>query len=298
MSNSTKNAVKLFYSYSHKDEEIRNELEKHLSILKHQGVISEWHDRKISGGSEWENQIDTHLQSASIILLLVSSDFLASDFCYGKELKTAMQRHESGSSKVIPIIVRSVDWQQAPFAKLQALPKDAKPVKSWSDIDEAFTNIAQGIRATIDELHIKPTYKETTSDILDLVKKLKLRPKKYRGTEIIADINLKNNLKAVSEHQADSFNLSLGDAIFRAFTFTNPDIRDNEYIFAQGDIADWLENANSGNYRVRLRFLFSTDFNEYHHPLTGEPIVSSSSMTGYRLLEVIDVSKSKEKTVG
>ena len=142
MTNSTKKPVTLFYSYSHKDEEIRDELEKHLSILKRQEIISEWHDRKIKVGREWDEQIDQQLQSASIILLLVSSDFLASDYCYGKELKIAMERHEKGEARVIPIIIRSVDWNQTPFGKLQALPKDAKAVKSWNDIDEAFTNIA------------------------------------------------------------------------------------------------------------------------------------------------------------
>lgn len=152
MSNSTKSTVKLFYSYSHKDEEIRNELEKHLSILKRQGVIAEWHDRKISGGTEWENQINQQLQSASIILLLVSSDFIASEYCYGKELQVAMERHEKGEARVIPIIVRSVDWQGAPFGKLQAFPKDAKAVTSWDNHDEVFTNIVQGIRSAIDEV--------------------------------------------------------------------------------------------------------------------------------------------------
>lgn len=294
MSNSTKNAITLFYSYSHKDEEIRNELEKHLSILKRQGVISEWHDRKISGGAEWESEIDQQLQSASIILLLVSSDFLASDYCYGKELKIAMGRHESGQARVIPIIIRSVDWNQAPFGKLQALPKDAKPVKSWSDVDEAFTNIAQGIRRAIDEIKVRPVTKETTTDISDLVKKFKLRPKKYAGTEIIVDIKLKDKLEAISQHEAESFNLSLGDAIFRIFTFTNQDIKNVEKIYAEGKIADWLENAISDDYRIRLRFLFSADIYEDRHPITGEPIVTSSCLTGYRLIEVIDVTKNEK----
>ncbi|WGS84614.1 toll/interleukin-1 receptor domain-containing protein [Methylomonas sp. UP202] len=296
MSNSTKNAITLFYSYSHKDEEIRNELDKHLSILKRQGVISEWYDRKISGGTEWESEIDQQLQSASIILLLISSDFLASDYCYGKELKIAMERHESGQARVIPIIIRSVDWNQAPFGKLQALPKDAKPVKSWNDVDEAFTNIAQGIRTAIDEIKVRPVAKETTTDISALVKKFKLRPKKYAGTEIIADIKLKDKLEAISTHEADSFNLSLGDAIFRIFTFTNPDIKNIEKIYAEGKIADWLENAISDDYRIRLRFLFSADIYEDRHPITGEPIVTSSCLTGYRLIEVIDVTKN-EKSV-
>lgn len=87
--------VEIFYSYSHKDEKLRDRLEKHLSILKREGVISGWHDRKITGGKEWAGQIDEHLNSAHIILLLVSADFVASDYCYDVEVKRAMERHET-----------------------------------------------------------------------------------------------------------------------------------------------------------------------------------------------------------
>lgn len=144
--------VELFYSYAHEDEKLREQLEKHLVILKRQGVIQDWHDRKIGAGTEWKGQIDAHLNSAGVILLLISADFLASDYCYDIELKRAMQRHEAGEARVIPVILRPVDWQGAPFGKLQALPKDAKPVTSWTKRDEAFANVAQGIRAAVEEL--------------------------------------------------------------------------------------------------------------------------------------------------
>ncbi len=295
MSNSTKNAVKLFYSYSHKDEEIRNELEKHLSILKRQGVISEWYDRKISGGTEWENEINQQLQSArsaSIILLLVSSDFIASEYCYGKELQVAMERHEKGVARVIPIIVRSVDWQGAPFGKLQALPKDAKAVTSWDNRDEAFTNIVQGIRSAIDEIKITEP-KEVTSDISDLLQRIKLRPKKYAGKEIIAEISLRKEIESVSSSEALNFKLTLGDAILRKFNFINPNIKSIENVYAEDKNADWLENAPAQNYKVRLRFLCVTDWDIYQHNLTGEPVEHLSMLTGYRLLEVINETKTK-----
>jgi hypothetical protein len=149
-------AIEVFYSYSHKDEDLRDELEKHLSILKHQGVIQSWHDRRIGAGREWEGEIDKHLNTAHVILLLISADFLASDYCYEVEMKQAMERHEAGEVCVIPVILRPVDWRGAPFGKLQALPKDAKPVTSWPDLDEAFLNVAQGIRAAAEG--IKPAY--------------------------------------------------------------------------------------------------------------------------------------------
>ena len=131
MSMELKSDVEVFYSYSHRDEELREELERHLSILKRQGIITDWHDRKIGAGTEWKGQIDIHLNTARVILLLISSDFLASDYCYDIEMRRAIERHEAGEARVIPIILRPVIWKGAPFEKLQALPKDAKPVTSW-----------------------------------------------------------------------------------------------------------------------------------------------------------------------
>lgn len=142
--------VKLFYSYAHEDEELRKSLENHLSGLRRSGVIAEWHDRRIVAGSEWKGQIDKSLGEADVILLLISSDFLASDYCYDVEMRRALERHEAGEAVVIPVVLRPVDWSRAPFGKLQALPTDALPVTSWENIDEAFTDVAKGIRAAVD----------------------------------------------------------------------------------------------------------------------------------------------------
>src|SRR5581483_610683 len=138
--------VRVFYSYSHKDDEFRIALDNHLRLLQRQGLISAWHDRRLEAGSEWGQQIDSHLRSADIILLLVSSDFLASDYCFDVELQCALDRHRDGEATVIPIILRHVDWSQAPFAELQALPRNGKAVSSWPDRDEALTNVARGVR--------------------------------------------------------------------------------------------------------------------------------------------------------
>ncbi len=145
-------AIEVFFSYSHKDEELRDELSKHLAMLMRQRVITAWHDRRIGAGKEWEKEIDGHLNTADIILLLISSDFLASDYCYDVELKTAMRRHEDGEARVIPVILRPVDWKGACFGNLQSLPRDARPVTDWPNRDEAFRNIAQGIRVEAEEL--------------------------------------------------------------------------------------------------------------------------------------------------
>ncbi|MEM9482295.1 MAG: TIR domain-containing protein [Cyanobacteria bacterium P01_F01_bin.116] len=144
--------IEIFFSYSHRDEVLRDEMAKHLSILKRQGVIAAWYDRDIEVGSEWAADIDTHLNSAQVILLLISPDFLASDYCFDLEMKRAMERHEAREAYVVPIILRPVDWSGAPFGKLQALPKNAKPVTSWANLDEAFENVAKGIRRLVERL--------------------------------------------------------------------------------------------------------------------------------------------------
>src|ERR1700738_3146302 len=126
-------AIEIFYSYAHKDERLRNELDKHLFNMKKQGLITAWYDRDISAGTEWEEEIDTRLNSAQIILLLISSDFLASEYCYSIEMKRALERHDAGEARVIPVLLQPVDWQGAPFKKLQVLPKNAKPVTRWKN---------------------------------------------------------------------------------------------------------------------------------------------------------------------
>ncbi len=141
--------IEVFYSYSHKDEKLRDKLETHLASLKNQGMITGWHDRKIEAGQEWEGKIDEHLETARVILLLVSADFLASRYCYDVEVAWAIERHEAGTARVIPIILKPCDWQGAPFSQLQALPKDGKPVTTWTNRDQAFTDIALGIKAAV-----------------------------------------------------------------------------------------------------------------------------------------------------
>jgi hypothetical protein len=146
-------SISLFYSYSHKDEVLRDKLETHLTLLKLQGVIQSWHDRRIGAGTEWEGAIDENLEQAGIILLLISSDFLASNYCRDVELRAAMERHEQGTARVIPVILRPVDgWLSAAFGKLQAVPKNGKPVTTWKNRDEAFADVARGIREAASSL--------------------------------------------------------------------------------------------------------------------------------------------------
>jgi tetratricopeptide (TPR) repeat protein len=152
MSPEPHNPVEVFYSYAHEDEKLRDELKKHLSNLKRQGVITDWYDRDISAGTEWNDEIEKHLNSAKVILLLISPDFMDSDYIHQVEVKRAMERHEAGEARVIPVILRPVDWQGAPFSKLQSLPTDIRPVTLWSNQDEAFVDVTSGIRTALQEL--------------------------------------------------------------------------------------------------------------------------------------------------
>jgi internalin A len=127
-------------------------LETHLKLLQRQGVISTWHDRKIKPGDEWKGMIDENFQHADLILLLVSADFVASDYCYEIEMRAALKRHEKDEAKVVPIILRACQWRHTLFGKLQALPKDGKPVTSWLNRDEAWTDVAEGIKKTVEEI--------------------------------------------------------------------------------------------------------------------------------------------------
>ncbi len=153
----------MFYAYSHKDESLRDKLATHLSILQRNGIISGWHDREIPAGTEWTDRIDDNLNAADIILLLVSPEFLASTYCYDKEMMRAMQRHEAGEARVIPIAIKPCLWEVAPFSKLQGLPKDMKAVTTWANRDEAFREIAVGIQKAAGELRQRPP-KPSTSD--------------------------------------------------------------------------------------------------------------------------------------
>ena len=139
----------VFFSYSHKDEELRDHLETHLSLLKREGIIEAWHDRRIVAGDEFGGSISDELERADIILLLVSPDFIASDYCYDVEMTRAMERYEAGEARVIPIILRPCDWKTAPFGKLQGAPKDARAITQWPDLDEAFLDVVMKIRNAV-----------------------------------------------------------------------------------------------------------------------------------------------------
>jgi hypothetical protein len=148
-------SIRIFCCYAREDQPFLLELKDQLSLLEHNGLITVQADINVSPGEEWEKKISHYLNTAQIILLLVSARFMASDYCYSKEMKRAIERHKAGEARVIPVILRPVDWKKgAPFSKLQALPTDARPITSWSDQHEAFFNVAKGIRDIVEKYMI------------------------------------------------------------------------------------------------------------------------------------------------
>ncbi|EBI2895313.1 toll/interleukin-1 receptor domain-containing protein, partial [Salmonella enterica subsp. enterica serovar Agona] len=145
----------LVFSYSHADEALRNELEKHLSPLKRTGKITTWHDRRIVPGQEFERQIDHYFSQADIILLLISSDFIASDYCYQVEMKNALERHNRGEAVVIPVILRDCAWHQLEFGSIMAATTDGKPITKFASHDEGYVQVVEAISRAIAQMEAK-----------------------------------------------------------------------------------------------------------------------------------------------
>ncbi|MGY4829187.1 toll/interleukin-1 receptor domain-containing protein [Sphaerotilaceae bacterium SBD11-9] len=141
--------AKVFFSYSHDDEGYRDQLEKHLASLRHEGLIESWHDRRLIAGSNVDAAIDQKINEANVILLLVSASFLDSRYCYSIEMQRALDRHATGEAQVVPVIVRPCDWMSTPLGRLLAVPKDGKPITTWPNFDEAYTDVAKQIRALV-----------------------------------------------------------------------------------------------------------------------------------------------------
>jgi len=157
--------IKVFLSYAHRDERLREELDKHLSSLRRSAIIERWYDRRITPGADFDLEIDRHLQASDLVLLLISPDFINSDYCYRREMRAALKRHAKGEARVIPIILRPVDWVQTPMGKLLALPRDAKPVTSWQRRDEALLDVAKGVRRAAEELGLEGSRHVLSSQI-------------------------------------------------------------------------------------------------------------------------------------
>ncbi|HEX8266768.1 MAG TPA: toll/interleukin-1 receptor domain-containing protein [Pyrinomonadaceae bacterium] len=190
--------VKVFFSYSHRDESLRDELEVHLSALKRQGIIDTWHDRRIGSGKEFDSEISQNLEDASIILLLVSPYFIASDYCYDVEMTHALKKHKEGTACVIPVILHPCDWHRLPFGKLLATPRDGKAISKHPNQHDAFLEITLAIRKTAEELN--PKLAATINQSVNQTNKIQTK-------KIVSDVRSSNLRikKTFSERDKDKF---------------------------------------------------------------------------------------------
>ncbi|WP_110654778.1 toll/interleukin-1 receptor domain-containing protein [Salinicola halimionae] len=200
----------VFFSYCHVDEALRDQLEKQLAMLRRQGVINTWHDRRINAGQEIDAAIDEHINSDEIILLLVSPDFIASDYCYNIEMKRAMERHQAGDAIVIPVILRACDWQYAPFGKLLGTPQDGKPVTLWPDRDEAFLLVAKEVRKAAEKLRTRDIGVSPQTDRINLTTSHQVVPNGPRSSNL-------RLTKTFTQLDKDRFQLDTFEYIARYF---------------------------------------------------------------------------------
>ena len=187
--------ISLFFSYSHKDESFRDELEIHLAMLKREGLIEAWHDRRIDAGTSLHDAISDRLELSGIILLLISPYFLASEYCYDREMKRALEMHESGDAIVIPVIVHPCDWKNSAFSHLRATPPDGKPISKYPNHHDAYLAIVTDIRKAIERITPATVMKAKSSIESDA-------PSKKLGPKRSSNLRLKRQF---TDHDRDIF---------------------------------------------------------------------------------------------
>jgi hypothetical protein len=200
----------VFFSYSHKDEALRDELEIALSNLKRSGSIEAWHDRKILAGDHLGGAIDVHLDQAEIILLLISPDFLASNYCYEIEFARAMERQAAGTARVIAVILRPSDWRATPVAQLLVTPKDGLPITKWPNQDDAFLDVTQQIRRALPAVQTSAR-KATPPPTPEASTKQHPRSSNMRVRQTFSEIDIANFLEESFEFIQRFFEGSLNE---------------------------------------------------------------------------------------
>ncbi len=147
---------KIFISYSHFDEHALERFNKHLAMLKRDGLILEWFDQKILAGGDIDSEISKHLDECELFIPLVSPDFLASTYCYENEMTRALERHDRGTMRVVPVIIQACEWKASPLKKLKALPRDGKPIADWRNENNAWLDVVTQLRDVVHELTTAP----------------------------------------------------------------------------------------------------------------------------------------------
>ena len=267
--------TKIFFSYSHADEVYRDTLEKHLAALKHQGFIETWHDRRILPGNPVDGNISKNLENSEIILLLVSADFIASPYCYNIEMARAIERHEEGSARVIPVILRHRLWHDMPFGKLLATPKDGKPINTWPDLDEAFVDVVKAIKSAINaqsskmqpQKPIPIILPEEISELTELANIEIIRSSNLRIRKEFSDIDYDNFLDLTFEHVKQYFQNSLEELKTRnpELNFRFREIDSNKFtttIYKNGESISSCKIRLGGMFGNSINYSTNADAND------------------------------------
>lgn len=147
--------VKIFYSYAHEDEVLRDKLSTYLGVLRQNNKIEEWHDRKIKPGIDFNTEISGKLETADVILFLISEDFLNSDYCFGIEVNKAFELQKTQSVEIIPILLKPCLFEESRFSQLQIIPRDAKPITTSDSKEDTWTTVAREIRDIVNTVSEK-----------------------------------------------------------------------------------------------------------------------------------------------
>jgi hypothetical protein len=253
--------IQIFISYADEDQDLYIRMIRHLSNLGRQGVIKHWSYQNITAGSEWEREIDAHLNSAQIILLLISVHFMSSDRCYELELPRAMAQSRRGTAIVMPILLSAVDWEGSPFSHLKVLPSNGEPITSseWDNRDEAFEEVCQEIREAIEELRSKsepqieqPEVKSETQKLLEqvaLVNQTPPQPRSHlKGIAAIASgviaIGALYQLTKTPDSQPSSFSPKVGQ-FYRIKPDASVEIEVRGFIFEKPSAGEQLSVKNA-----------------------------------------------------
>ncbi len=207
--------IKVFYCYTHEDQEYRAQLEAHMANLKRLYNLQTWFDRDILPGDQGEKVSESHLDSADLIFLLISPAFMSSDYSYHTEMMRALKRHERGEARVIPVLVRSVHWDNAPFSTIHALPSNSIPIARWPDPDDAFYDVVRGVERTIKSL-LAAREAQTWLEKGDMLKDLK----QYQEAVEAYDQAIRHNPDAADAYYGKGYalnNLKNYEQAMRAF---------------------------------------------------------------------------------
>jgi HEAT repeat protein/energy-coupling factor transporter ATP-binding protein EcfA2 len=302
--------MEIFLSYAHKDRRLKDKLVEHLSLLKQQGRIAMWYDQDISAGIEWQQAIREHIDNAQVILLLISPAFMASENCYCVEMMRAIERHNMGEARVIPIILRPVDWHNTPFGKLQALPLNGQPITLSRNADKAFFDVAQGIRKTLEEISVTKTYVEEAVSSQSIItptimpsegQSLALASSQNKEQEKLQNMRKRYYEKIFSEYRMLDFRGIMHVDLHRSISiplvevFIFPDVLvgvpEHETLEREGEGVLYLGRSQRTKRIPLEREMFLTVLAKYPRlVLLGDPGSGKSTLLRYLLLQIAQES--------